>query len=332
MQEHPFAPYIRALGKGPQGRRELSLDEACDAMRMILAGEVEPIQLGAFLTLMRVKIETAAEIAGLAKGARESIQRPATLPAVQLDWSAYAGKRRQLPWFVLSALLLASHGTRVLMHGTEGYQPDRAFVPAALAALGLRPARSLAHAADQVGSHSFGFVALQHLQPMLHDLLGLKPILGLRSPIHTVVRLLNPLDAPTMLQGVFHPGYHDVHQDAAVLLDQPCACVIKGDGGEAERNPDNPCRVKWAVHGVQSDEEWPALFSSRHPRDEAMDLRRLAAVWHGEARDEYGEAAVIGTTAIALKALGDVTDTTGAELLAGELWRNRNAGWLRTVV
>ena len=329
MEEHPFAPYIRALGKGPQGTRALTEDEACTAMKMILAGEVMPIQLGAFLTLMRVKIETAAEIAGLARGARATIRVPEGAPAVRLDWSAYAGKRRQLPWFVLSALTLAAHGIPVLMHGTEGYDPDRIFVPDALIALGIAPAESLADAAQRLQRSQFAFVSLRHLQPTLHDFMGLKPILGLRSPIHTVVRLLNPLRAPAMIQGVFHPGYHDVHQDAAVLLGQPCAAVVKGDGGEAERNPDNPCRVKWAVQGKQFEEDWPAMFATRHPKDETMDVSRLAAVWKGEAHDEYGEAAVVGTLAIALKAVGEADTVDAAQALAAKLWATRPVAWLK---
>lgn len=328
MEEHPFAQYIRALGKGPQGKRELTEDEACAAMTMILAGEVQPLQLGAFLTLMRVKIETAAEIAGLARAARASIVPPEGASA-RLDWSSYAGKRRQLPWFVLSALTLAAHGIPVLMHGTDGYQPDRIFVPDALRALGIAPAASLAEAARSVQHTGFGFISLAHLQPMLHEFMGFKPILGLRSPIHTVVRLLNPLRAPAMIQGVFHPGYHDIHQDAAVLLGQPCAAVVKGDGGEAERNPDNPCRVKWAIDGEQFEEDWPAMFTTRHAKDESMDVDRLAAVWHGRARDEYGEAAVIGTAAIALKAVGEASSIEAAQTLAEKLWTTRPMAWLK---
>lgn len=327
-QEHPFAQYIRALGKGPQGKRELGIDEAHTAMRMILAGEVMPIQLGAFLTLLRVKIETPAEIAGLARGAREAIAVADGALQPRLDWSAYAGKRRQLPWFVLSALLLGAHGIPVLMHGTEGYQADRLFVPDALAALRVPQCDSLADAAERVARTGFGFISLRHLQPMLHEFMGLKPVIGLRSPVHTVVRLLNPLRAPAMIQGVFHPGYHDVHQDAALLLGQPVAAVVKGDGGEAERNPDNPCRVKWAVNGEQFEEDWPALFATRHPKDESMDVRRLAAVWHREASDEYGEAAVVGTAAIALKAVGEASTIETAQALAEKLWHTRPTAWL----
>ncbi len=336
MEEHPFAGYIRALGKGPHGKRALSFDEARRAMQMILAGEVLPIQLGAFLTLMRVKIETPAEIAGLAQGARDAIGLPSHLgpqaaaaaAAVRLDWSAYAGKRRQLPWFVLSALLLASHGLPVLMHGTDGYQADRVFVPQALEALGLQPVTSLEGACTELGRCGFAFISLRHLQPMLHEFMGLKPIIGLRSPIHTVVRLLNPLQAPAMLQGVFHPGYHDVHQEATRLLGQPLACVVKGDGGEAERNPDNPCRVKWTVGEAQFDEEWPALFTTRHPKDEDMSVQRLAALWRGESEEEYGLAAVLGTAAIALKAMGEADSIEAAQAQATALWQRRPMDWL----
>jgi len=62
--EHPFAPYVRILGKGKTGSRSLDFDEARSAFTMILRGTVEPVQLGAFLMLLRVKEETPEELAG----------------------------------------------------------------------------------------------------------------------------------------------------------------------------------------------------------------------------------------------------------------------------
>ncbi|MCK5663035.1 MAG: glycosyl transferase, partial [Thiotrichaceae bacterium] len=103
--EHPFADYIRILGKGKKGSRPLTQEEAYHAMRMILADEVEEIQLGAFLMLMRVKEETPEELAGFVLAVRETLPRITTETA-DLDWSAYAGKRRHLPWFMLSSFLL----------------------------------------------------------------------------------------------------------------------------------------------------------------------------------------------------------------------------------
>lgn len=322
--EHPFAPYIRALGKGRNGTRALSEDEAFEAMRMILAGEAEPMQIGAFLMLMRVKEETAAELAGFARAAQASIALPPQAPAVRLDWPAYAGKRRQLPWFVLSALLLAAHGMPVLMHGSAGFDPGRVFVPQALDALGVAQSRSLGEAAQRIATHRFAFIALADLSPAQDRLMQLRPLLGLRSPVHSVVRMLNPLRARAVLQGIFHPGYADIHQGAASLLGIGRTAVFKGEGGEAERNPDGACVVRSVIDGHMKAEEWPPMFDGpRHLRDEAMDVRRLAAVWRGECADEYGEAAVIGSAAIALRTLGKATTVAAAEVLARELWHQR---------
>ena len=115
QSEHPFAPYVRILGKGRHGSRSLTEAEAEQALAMILEGNVDRLQLGAFLMLMRVKEETPAEVAGFVRAARRFLSVPTDLRA-DLDWSSYAGKRRHLPWFLLSALLLAENGVRVFMH------------------------------------------------------------------------------------------------------------------------------------------------------------------------------------------------------------------------
>ena len=119
-EEHPFAEFIRILGKGKNGSRSLTQDEAYRAMQMILSDQALPVQLGAFLMLMRVKEESPEELAGFVLAARESFHVPDGMPEVHLDWSSYAGKRRQLPWFVWAAMLLAANGIRVFMHGAGG--------------------------------------------------------------------------------------------------------------------------------------------------------------------------------------------------------------------
>ena len=70
MSEHPFAPYVRTLGRGKRARRSLTREEAADAMAMILRGEAEPAQVGAFLMLLRVKEETTEELAGFLDACR----------------------------------------------------------------------------------------------------------------------------------------------------------------------------------------------------------------------------------------------------------------------
>ncbi|VAW84970.1 Anthranilate phosphoribosyltransferase like [hydrothermal vent metagenome] len=320
---HPFAQTIRTLGRGKKGTKDLTEEEAYTAFSLVLKEEVEPEQLGAFLMLLRVKEETPGELAGFVRAAREYLILPANAPAIQLDWSSYAGKRRHLPWYVLSALLLAENGIYILMHGIKGIKDNRAYTRDALAALGLTPANSLTQATAQIQANHFAFIELQNLHPKLAKLISLRQLLGLRSPVHSLCRLLNPFSAPHMIQGIFHPGYQVRHQEAALLLQQPHLCVIKGDGGEAERNPDNDCEVLSIRNNKACSEVWPALYAQRHLKDKTMDCTRLRTAWQGKEEDEYGRAAIISTAALVLKLLGQAETQNSALEQAQTLWAER---------
>lgn len=321
--EHPFAEFIKILGKGKKGARPLTQDEAYRAMKMILAGDVQPIQLGAFLMLMRIKEETSEELAGFVAAVRESFGHQAQV-RVDLDWSSYAGKRRHLPWFVLSTLLLAENGLKVFMHGAGGHTQGRLYTENVLQQLGIQPATSLAEAEQQLAARNFSYLSLQHICPALYDMINLRPVMGLRSPVHTLVRLLNPLNASHSIQGIFHPSYRQVHQHAALLLGERNMAVLKGEGGETERNPDVECLVQSVADGELADELWPALFSRRHMKAETLEPQQMLALWRGELEDEYAEATVVGTAAIALKLLGKAADQTQAQAMAQDFWTNRN--------
>jgi len=321
--EHPFAEFIRILGRGKRGARDLTEDEAFRAFNMILAREAKPEQIGAFLMLLRVKEETGAELAGFIRAARANLVVSTHLPPIDLDWSSYAGKRRQLPWFLLSILLLAKNGVRVFVHGLRERDDSRLYTRTALHALGYNEATTIEQAIVAIDQHSFAFMSLDNLAPQLSELLALRDLMGLRSPVNSVVRALNPLRASHSLLGIFHPSYLGIHRDAAIALHESHVGVIKGEGGELERNPDVPCELT-EVHGSEaSTSTFPALFSQRHMKDESMDAARLAAVWRGEVEDEYGVAATIGTTAIALKILGRAAHNVDADKLAQAWWHAR---------
>jgi anthranilate phosphoribosyltransferase len=322
--EHPFAEYIRILGKGKKGSRPLMQDEAYQAMKMILADEVQPIQLGAFLMLMRVKEETPEELAGFVLAARESCNLSSDKALVDLDWSSYAGKRRHLPWFLLSALLLAENGINVFMHGAAGHSAGRLYTQDILRHLGLESANTIEQAKQQLEQQHFSYLSLEHFCPKLHEIIELRPLLGLRSPVHTLVRLLNPFNAEYSIQGIFHPGYRPVHQQAAAILQQPHAAVLKGEGGETERNPDMECLVQSVHNGELSDENWPALFTRRHVKSEELDPKQLALIWQGKIDDEFAEASIIGTAAVALKLLGKADTQQQAHELATDFWSRRD--------
>jgi anthranilate phosphoribosyltransferase len=324
MNTHPFAPFIRTLGRGQKGSRSLSQDEAFEAMTMILEGQVEPEQLGAFLMLVRVKEETPEEVAGFVSAVRRTLQLPGNAPAVDLDWSSYAGKRRHLPWFLLSVLLLADNGIKVFMHGLQGRKDDRIYTPQALAFLGLPVSESLAAAATRLETDNFAYVNLEQISPRLQQIIDLRDILGLRSPVHTVARMLNPFAAPYQMQGIFHPGYLQIHQGAALHMAQPHMAVIKGDGGEIEASPDSDCQILSLNDGATNEETWPPLLESRKVKPKALELEPLKQLWHGEIDHPYGEAAVINTLAVTLYMMRMQPSRDAALAMAKEWWQGRS--------
>lgn len=323
QQEHPFAQYVRILGKGRNGSRGLTEEEAYASMRMIMNNEVEPLQLGAFLMLMRVKEETPEEVAAAVRAIRESLSVPGNIK-VDIDWSSYAGKKRILPWYLLATLLMADNGIRIFMHGASGHTAGRLYSKDVLPQLGVPVATSLEQAVEQIETTNFTYIDLEHLNPKLHEIIEMRPLLGLRSPVHTIARMLNPFDAPVVMQGIFHPGYRPTHQEAGMMLGIQNMAVIKGEGGEIERNPDMEVLVQSVHNGEMKDETWPAMFDKRHVRPDEMNIADLIAVWNGEKDDEYAAASVVGTIAVTLYTMGRAENREAAEAQAWEMWSNRN--------
>ena len=112
-EEHPFAQYVRILGKGPNLSRPLTDEEMYQAASMIMKSQVEPMQIGAFLCILRMRTEVPEEGAGFVRAVRDTLIYPDNMPKVDLDWSSYSGKKRQLPWFLLATQLLASNGISI---------------------------------------------------------------------------------------------------------------------------------------------------------------------------------------------------------------------------
>jgi len=325
--EHAFAPYVRALGKGKRGSRSLTQDEARDAMGMILNQQVEPEQLGAFLMLLRLKEETPAELAGFVEAVRAHHEYSNDLVGgltVDLDWSSYAGKKRHLPWFLLTALVLAGQGIRVFMHGAKGHTQGRIYSEDVLLELGLPVATSWQQAQTQLQHSCFSFMSLKQLSPALDHIINLRSIFGLRSPVHTLTRLLNPLNAQHTIDGVFHPAYGPLHQQTAMLLQHPRSLTIRGDGGEAEIRPDAECELQWVDQQSASTQVWARDLPKRETQEQTLDPQRLRSLWRGEQHDVYAEQAVVSTLASCLVLLDKASEQVEATKMAQLWWQNRN--------
>lgn len=316
--EHPFAQYIRILGKGKKGSRELSGDEAYAAMGMLLDGKIENVQLGAFLMLLRYKEETAEELAGFARAVQERVTAPAV--KVDLDWPTYAGKRRQLPWYLLAVKTLAQSGVRILMHGGGQHTAGRLYTEDLLDELEIPSCHNWQQVEQALNQHNLAYIGLGQWMPRLQHCIDLRDTMGLRSPVHSLARLLNPLRATCVLQSIFHPGYQPIHQQANVLLGQH-ALVIKGDAGEIEVRPDTDGTLLGATAGKAWEEAWPAQIG-RQVKAPTLQPERLLAVWKGEDQDLYGEQAIIATIALGLRGMGHSRQDAIQE--AALLWQQRH--------
>lgn len=324
--DHPFAQYIRILGKGPKMWRDMTFEEAKGAMTMVLEGKVEPLQLGAFLLLLRRKGETGEELGGMVAAARDQfLDKDARFP-VDFDWPSYADRHRQQPWFILAAILLADQGYKILMHGIAGYSDGYAPTRPALAMFGIRQESSLSAAAAAFEAENLVYVGLEHFCPAVQSLFELRPLLGVRTAVNTFGRDLNPFRAPYQLQGVFHPPYKPLHLETVRHLGQPNSVIFKGGGGEVQRNPMKPVQVDVLVAGQAEIQEWPEMTeqSVYKWREEDLSPRQLVLMWQGYLDLPVPELAIIGTLAFALKMVTPELTTLAAENRARDIWQARD--------
>ncbi|ETA49635.1 glycosyl transferase family protein [Ponticoccus alexandrii] len=314
-----LAPYVRILGRGQGRARSFTRAEAQEAMTLMMQGDADPEAVGAILMLLRMKGETAEEIAGFADAARDALP-PWPGPAPSLDWPSYAaGRTRGLPWFLLAAKLVAEAGYPVLLHGWNAHQARAASVRAALPALGIAVATGPGDAAARLQSDGIAYLPLETLCPRLFELLGLRDVLGLRSCINTVLRMLNPASAPAAVQGVFHPPYRELQADAARILGLQNLTVLKGGGGEFEHHPAKNIQT----FGVRAGRAWSGstgtqVAGHRRLSEGGADPGDLRALWEGTRHDAFAEAIILSTADLALETCGAAPD-------ARTLWSARRA-------
>ena len=100
---------IAKIGKGAKASKDLTWDEAKQAMRQLIEGQATSVQIGAFLLAMRVKMESVSELAAFTSAARayKPPLRIATRKPL-IDVSSYAGKKDTFHALVGSAVIAAA--------------------------------------------------------------------------------------------------------------------------------------------------------------------------------------------------------------------------------
>ena len=269
-----ISQYIKVIGRGKDGARSLTREQAADLFGQVLDGTVTDLEVGGFCLAMRIKGETAEEMAGFLDATHQRLQRLPDNGLTTVVLPSYNGARKLPVLTPLLALLLARHGVPVLVHGTAT-EDRRATSEAVLAALGI----AAAHSVGPLGAGALAVVPTEVLLPGLKRLLDVRRAVGLRNPAHSLVKLMNPCEGRALVVGSYtHPEY-------AVSMAETCALtgahalLLRGTEGEpvadARRTPQMEAFRDGQRHLLQAAQDGPLVSLPELPRD--VDAASTAA-------------------------------------------------------
>ena len=298
---------------------DLSERDVEGAMDAILTGHATSAQIAAFVIGLRIKGESALEIAAAARTMRkhcDQIQPKVKGPL--LDTCGTGGDG--LHTFNIStaaAIVAAASGVSVAKHGNRAVS-SKAGSADVLEALGVRIDLSPAQAQRSIEEVGIGFLyapshhaAMKHAAPVRREL-GLRTIFNLLGP------LSNPASATHQVVGVYDPARIEQLAWALGALGLTAAWVVHGYGGLDEISSAGPTRVAELIDGeVRVSELRPADFGLPEAPLEALrggDSERNADIIREVLSGAEGPAriAVVLNAAAALRVAGVAEDTRAA--------------------
>jgi anthranilate phosphoribosyltransferase len=258
--------YIKDIGRGKDGARSLTREQATDLFGQVLDGTVTDLEIGGFCLAMRIKGETPDEMAGFLDATRNRLRRLPDNGLTTVVLPSYNGARKLPVLTPLLALLLAREGAAVLVHGTAT-EDKRVTSEAVFAALGHAP-RS---AVGTLAAGECAFVPTEVLNPGLKRLLDVRRVVGLRNPAHSLVKLMNPCAGRALIVGSYtHPEYAVSMADTFALVGAH-ALLLRGTEGEpvadARRTPQMDAFRDGQRHLLQPAQEGTLAALPDLPKD-----------------------------------------------------------------
>ncbi|MFT4192894.1 MAG: DNA-binding protein YbiB [Comamonas sp.] len=263
-----ISPYIKEIGRGKDGARPLTREQATDLLGQVLDGQVTDLEVGAFCLAMRIKGETPDEMAGFIDAARARMAlippSPGRRPTVVLP--SYNGARKLPVLTPLLARLLVGQGLRVVIHGVT-VDPGRTTTAQVLEALGQPVLADVAEVRDD----AVNFLPIEVLSPALRRLLDVRRTVGLRNSAHSLVKLINPCVERALVVGSYtHPEYRvSMAQTYAVL--RADALLLRGIEGEAVADARRSQQIDAFIEGrryrLQEAQTGPIASVPDWPRD-----------------------------------------------------------------
>ena len=303
----------RALQRLLDGH-DLSRDEARDVMGTIMRGDATAAQIGGFLVALRIKGETADEIAGCAEAMREHVVAVRPRRDDLVDTAGTGGDgANTYNISTAAALVAAAAGAGVAKHGNRAASSATGAADV-LEALGFTlelPPERIERSIDELG---FGFLFAQAHHPAMRHAAPVRRELATRTVFNVLGPLTNPAGARAQLVGVYSPAIVRTIADALVRLGARRAYVVHGAGGIDELSPTGPnlvCEVEnGAVREYRLDPEDLGI-----PRADVTELRGGDPEHNARALREVLEggngghrSAVLLNAAGAIAASGHATD------------------------
>jgi anthranilate phosphoribosyltransferase len=228
-----------ALGRLLDGH-DLGRDEARAVMGTIMEGEATPAQISAFLVALRLKGETADEIAGCAEAMREHVLAVKPRRDDLVDTAGTGGDgARTFNISTAAALVAAAAGAGVAKHGNRAVSSSSGSADV-LEALGfsleLEPER-IERSIDELG---FGFLFAPTHHPAMRHAAPVRRELAARTVFNVLGPLTNPAGARAQVVGVYAPELVETIAEVLLRLGATRAFVVHGAGGIDELSPAGP--------------------------------------------------------------------------------------------
>jgi anthranilate phosphoribosyltransferase len=294
-----------ALAKLLDGK-DLSQDESRRVMDSIMSGDATPGQIGGFLVALRLKGETADEIAGAAEAMRSHVIPVHPQRDDLVDTAGTGGDGgKTFNISTAAALVAAAAGAGVAKHGNRSVSSLSGSADV-LEELGFRLELAPERIAQSIDELGFGFMFAPTHHPAMRHAGPVRTQLAARTVFNVLGPLTNPAGARAQVVGVYSPELVPVIADVLARLGARRAYVVHGAGGIDELSPTGTNLICEVVDGdVHRRELDPAELGI--PRCDPDDLRGGTAAENARRiRDVFEGADGGGRSAVLLNAAGAI--------------------------
>jgi anthranilate phosphoribosyltransferase len=278
-----FREFLRKVGSGTHTSKSLTRQEAEAATIMMLQGIATPAQIGAFMIAHRIKRPTSEELAGMLDAYKLLGAKVAPIASdkqVLVLGSPYDGRSKTAPVSPITAIVLATAGIPVLMHGGDR-MPTKEGLPfiEIWQALGLNwQDFTIEQVQHNLEAQNFGFVYLPKHFPLAQGLVAYREQIGKRPPFATLELMWSPYQGKQFLvSGFVHPPTETNIREAFAQHGITEFATVKGWEGSV----DLP-RSRTAIIGINHADQFERLtlsarnygFSSEDPAiADASDMK-----------------------------------------------------------